>query len=86
MPGLIDSDTGLAFGEGLQFQTQIGTASLIIGPEGTTQLELVWGGFNDFLMWGLYELVWGEGRTGYILMENSGYILMEDGTSFILLQ
>jgi hypothetical protein len=60
MPGLIDSDTGLAFGVGLQFQTPIGTAGLIIGPQGTTQLELVWGGFNDFLKWGVLDLVWGS--------------------------
>jgi hypothetical protein len=31
MPGLCDSTTGLAFGESLQFQTQIGTLGLVIG-------------------------------------------------------
>lgn len=58
MAGLIDSDTGLCFGSGLQFQTQIGTASLIIGPLGTTELELFWGGFE--LQWGGIILVWGH--------------------------
>jgi len=28
----------------------------------------------------------GEAGHGFILMENSGYILMEDGNSFILLE
>ena len=60
MPGLIDSDTGLSFGEGLQFQTQTGTAGFIIGPQATSQQELVWGGFNDFLRWGVSDLIWGS--------------------------
>ena len=64
MPGLIDTDgtTGLAYtvGTGLQFESRIGNAGLIINP--------------------------GEAGTGYVLMENSGYILLEDGVSFILLQ
>lgn len=28
----------------------------------------------------------GESGTGFVLMENSGYILLQDGVSFILLQ
>ncbi len=64
MPGLIDEEgtTGLAFttGTGLQFESNIGNAGLIINP--------------------------GEAGTGSILMETSGYILLEDGFSFILLQ
>lgn len=64
MPGLIDEDgtTGLAYttGTGLQFESRIGNAGLIINP--------------------------GESATGYVLMENVGYILLEDGYSFILLQ
>lgn len=28
----------------------------------------------------------GEAGTGFVLMENAGYILLEDGFSFILLQ
>ena len=34
MAGLIDSTTGLAFGTGLQFQTQVGTAGLNITTGG----------------------------------------------------
>lgn len=64
MPGLIDSDEGVQFGTGLQFQTQIGTASLIIGPEGSTQEELFWGegsGTPDLqLVWDAQQLVWGQ--------------------------
>lgn len=64
MPGLIDEEgtTGLAFttGTGLQFESNIGNAGLIINP--------------------------GEAGTGFVLMESSGYILLEDGFSFILLQ
>lgn len=64
MPGLIDEEgtTGLAYttGSGLQFESRIGNAGLIINP--------------------------GESGSGDILMENSGYILLEDGFSFILLQ
>lgn len=62
MPGLIDSEDGLMFGDGFQFQTQIGTGSLIIGPEGTTQLELVWGDntIDDLVLaWGDDVLIWG---------------------------
>ena len=33
MAGLIDSNTGLDFGTGLQFQTQIGASGLIIAPD-----------------------------------------------------
>lgn len=58
MSGLIDSDTGLAFGTGLQFQTEIGTASLIIGPGGTTQEELFWGA--EELLWDVEILIWGS--------------------------
>lgn len=58
MSGLIDSDTGLAFGEGLQFQNEIGTGSLIIGPEGTTELELFWE--NQLLVWNGLDLIWGS--------------------------
>lgn len=57
MPGLIDTDTGLQFGEGLQWQTEIGTATLIIGPVASHELELFWGG--EQLFWGGYELAWG---------------------------
>lgn len=46
--------------DGLQFESRIGNAGLIINP--------------------------GESQQGYVLMENSGYILLEDGTSFILLE
>lgn len=53
---LIDSDTGLAFGEGLQFQTQIGTAGLVIETE-SPEMELLWG--SDFLVWGSDNLTWG---------------------------
>lgn len=58
MPGLIDSDTGFVFGHGLQFQDEIGTASFIIGPQGSTQKELFWG--TKPLFWGTLELVWGQ--------------------------
>ena len=64
MAGLIDNEatTGLAYtiGTGLQFESNIGNAGLMINP--------------------------GEAGTGSMLMENSGYILLEDGVSFILLQ
>ena len=64
MPGLIDQDgtTGLSYttGTGLQFESNIGNAGLIINP--------------------------GETGTGSVLMENSGYVLMEDGVSYILLE
>lgn len=64
MPGLIDEEgtTGLAYttGTGLQFESNIGNAGLIINP--------------------------GEAGTGFVLMQDSGYILLEDGFSFILLQ
>ena len=64
MPGLIDQDgtTGLAYttGSGLQFESNIGNAGLLINP--------------------------GEAGHGFILMESSGYILMEDGVSYILLE
>lgn len=64
MPGLIDEEgtTGLTYttGTGLQFESNIGNAGLIINP--------------------------GEAGTGFVLMEDSGYILLEDGFSFILLQ
>ena len=58
MAGLIDSNTGLDFGTGLQFQTEIGTGSLIIGPGGTTQEELFWG--SDELVWDVLVLIWGS--------------------------
>ncbi len=61
MAGLINQDgnTGLAYtiGTGLQFESWIGNAGLIINP--------------------------GEAGTGFVLMENAGYILLEDGVSFI---
>ncbi len=60
MPGFIDSDTGLAFGSSLQWMTPIGGATLIIGPQGTTQEELTWGSFDSFLLWGAAQLVWGS--------------------------
>lgn len=56
MAGLIDSTTGLAFGEGLQFQTPIGGAGLDIVTE-TPELELLWG--DTFLVWGGIYLTWG---------------------------
>lgn len=56
MSGLIDTDTGLAFGEGLQFQTQIGTAGLTIETE-SPEMELLWG--SDFLVWDTLNLTWG---------------------------
>lgn len=40
MAGLIDSTTGLAFGQGLEFQTQIGTAGLIITVDPGPGIEL----------------------------------------------
>lgn len=52
MPGLIDSETGLAFqvGTGLQWQTEIGSAGLDIntGSVGTGFLLLANG--NDYLL------------------------------------
>ena len=41
MPGLVDSTTGLDFGSGLQFQTQIGTAGLIISTDPGPGIELM---------------------------------------------
>lgn len=60
MPGLIDSDTGLSFGEGLAWSDVIGGATLIITPEVTQEYELVWGGASDVLMWGALTLIWGS--------------------------
>ena len=63
-PGLIDfgATTGLAYatGTGLQFQSEIGTADLIVEP--------------------------GEAGSGEVLMESAGYILLEDGFSYIALE
>jgi len=56
MSGLIDSDTGLAFGVGLQFQTPIGGAGLDIETE-TPEVELLWSA--DFLVWDTLNLTWG---------------------------
>jgi hypothetical protein len=59
MAGLIDSDTGLVFGDGLQFQTPIGGAGLTIDAGGDTpELELEWGTGN-LLLWGTDFLTWG---------------------------
>jgi len=55
--GLIDSDTGLSFGEGLQFQTPIGGAGLDIAPSESPEMELLWGA--DFLVWDTLNLTWG---------------------------
>lgn len=57
MAGLCDSTTGLEFGDGLQFQTPIGGAGLVIGPTETPELELLWG--TEFLVWGGVYLTWG---------------------------
>ena len=56
MAGLIDTDTGLHFGEGLQFQTEIGGAGLDIVTE-SPEMELLWG--TDFLVWDTLNLTWG---------------------------
>lgn len=58
MPGLIDSDTGLEFGDGLQFQTPIGGAGLTVEAGTTPELELEWGTGN-LLLWGSTFLTWG---------------------------
>jgi hypothetical protein len=58
MPGLIDSDTGLEFGDGLQFQTPIGGAGLTVASGTTPELELEWGAGN-LLVWGGTFLTWG---------------------------
>ena len=59
MSGLIDDDTGLAFGDSLQFQTPIGGAGLTIVVGGDTpELELEWGAGN-LLVWGGTFLTWG---------------------------
>lgn len=88
MPGLIISDTGLSFRPetGLIFQPELGTASLIIGPAGTTQEELFWG--EDQMMWGALQLVWGElpeevSRFGdYRGVWNTGAIVIADNILF----
>ena len=58
MAGLIDDNTGLAFGEGLQFQTPIGGGGLIIDG-GVVSRYLEWGS-GDFLLWGGVFLAWGD--------------------------
>lgn len=57
MGGLVDSDTGLAFGESLVWQDPIGGDGLVIVTE-TPELELLWGEGN-FLLWGGLFLTWG---------------------------
>ena len=58
MSGLVDSDTGLAFGTSLIWQDAIGGAGLTIVTE-TVEQELLWGTGN-FLLWGALFLVWGN--------------------------
>lgn len=58
MSGLIDTDTGLSFGTGLEFQTGLGGVGLTIAPSGPTpEMELLWG--TDFLKWDALFLTWG---------------------------
>lgn len=42
MPGLIDSNTGLSFGEGLQWQTPIGGAGLDIVTDTTPATAMLY--------------------------------------------
>lgn len=56
MGGLIDTDTGLTFGDGLIWLDG-GLGGPGLGNETTAQ-ELLWGG--DFLKWGALQLVWGD--------------------------
>ena len=58
MSGLVDSDTGLAFGDSLVWQDEIGGAGLTIVPNETPELELEWGTGN-LLLWGGDFLTWG---------------------------
>ena len=52
MSGLIDATTGLEFGSGLQFQTQIGTGGLDIQTL-PVAVEIAWGAnATDYLDWG----------------------------------
>lgn len=61
MPGLIDSEDGLMFGEDLQWMTPIGGAGLDIVTDPTSGVELVWGEDN-YLWWGTDNyLTWGTG-------------------------
>lgn len=61
----------------------------LIDEEGNTGLAYTVGTGLQFQSWigsaGL-DINPGEAGTGYVLMESEGYILMEDGNSFILLQ
>lgn len=59
MPGLIDSEDGLMFGEGLQWMTPIGGATLDVIVDPTSGVELVWGEDN-YLVWDADNyLTWG---------------------------
>ena len=57
MSGLVDSDTGLAFGTALNFQDAIGGAGLIVTTSAPSPLDLYWG--TDVLYWGTDDLQWG---------------------------
>lgn len=60
MSGLIDSTQGLSFGDGLIWTAAIGGATLIIEADNPTPgVELTWGE-DDFLVWGVDYLVWGD--------------------------
>lgn len=56
MNGLIDSPTGLDFGTGLQFETQIGTAGLIIELSPNSPAPLVWNAIP--IVWDGLDLLW----------------------------
>ncbi len=61
----------------------------LIDDEATTGLSYTTGtGFQFESNIGNASLIVnpGEAGSGFVLMENIGYILLEDGTSFILLQ
>ena len=57
MSGLVDSDTGLAFGDSLIWTDAIGGAGLTIVTSNVVGGELFWG--TDALMWGALILTWG---------------------------
>lgn len=61
MGGLVDSDTGLVFGDGLVFEDAIGGPGLtIVTGDVTPGVELVWGADN-YLVWGPDNyLTWGQ--------------------------
>lgn len=64
MPGLIDTDEGLSFGDGLQFQTPIGGGGLDISTDSVPGGAINWGAaVSDYLAWGAGsddEITWGS--------------------------